>query len=131
MTRKEVLRFVKRVFHTEADYPFDEDTAVLRHRTSRKWYGIIIRVRKERVGLPGEGEAELLNLKGDPLLISSLKETEGYLPAYHMNKEKWISVRLDGSAEKESVKSLIRMSYDLSMAKEDREEEALRQKYKL
>jgi len=39
-----------------ADAPFDEDTIVLRHRDSRKWFGLLIHVH----GVP------CINLKCDP-----------------------------------------------------------------
>ena len=34
------------------------------------------------------------NVKSDPLLIGSLRGQDGYFPAYHMNKEKWLSIQL-------------------------------------
>ncbi len=43
-----------------------------------------------------------------------LREQSGYLPAYHMNKERWITIRLDGSVPEEEIKNLIDMSYHLT-----------------
>ena len=37
---------------------------------------------------------DVLNVKSDPLLIGSLRGQDGYFPAYHMNKEKWLSIQL-------------------------------------
>ena len=44
-----------------------------------------------KIGLTGEGEVDILNVKCDPILSGSLRMQPGFFPAYHMNKEKWIS----------------------------------------
>ena len=36
------------------------------------------------------------------------------VPAYHMNKEHWITAALDGSAPEDEIKILLAMSYDLT-----------------
>ena len=38
----------------------------------------------------------------------------GFLPAYHMNKEKWITVLLDGTVDKAQIMDLLNMSYELT-----------------
>lgn len=116
MDREEVLQWVRKKYGTEPDYPWKDDNAVLRHGENNKWYGLIMEVRRDRLGLPGEESVDVLNVKCDPVLISSLQSKEGFHPAYHMNKEKWISIRLDGSAGEEDIKNLIAISYELTSA---------------
>ena len=56
------------------------------------------------------------NLKCDPLLGYGLRQTHAdILPAWHMNKQHWITVRLEGDVPEELLGTLIRMSYDLTM----------------
>ena len=50
-------------------------------------------VGRDKFGLSGDGEVDILNVKSDPMLIGSYRTQEGFLPAYHMNKENWIAVR--------------------------------------
>ena len=69
------------------------------------------------LGLSGDGTVDVLNVKCDPMLAGSLRQQDGFHPAYHMNKDKWLSVRLDGSAPDNEIKSLIDLSYDLTAAK--------------
>lgn len=38
----------------------------------------------------------------------------GYAPAYHMNKEQWISILLDDSVATEKIRNLISMSYEMT-----------------
>ena len=36
----------------------------------------------------------------------------GFLPAYHMNKQNWISIILDGSVPDDKIFPLLELSYD-------------------
>ena len=65
-------------------------------------------------GLAGNQIIDILNVKSDPLLIGSLRSKQGYFPAYHMNKEKWVSIALDGSVPDDEIKNLLDMSYKLT-----------------
>ena len=114
MNRQEIFRWVKRQYGTEPDYPWQDDNAVLRHRKNRKWYGLIMRVERHRLGLPGEGETEVLNVKCDPELVGALRPQPGFLPAYHMNKAQWISILLDGTVAEKEIRNLLDMSYGLT-----------------
>nr|WP_242543304.1 MULTISPECIES: MmcQ/YjbR family DNA-binding protein [unclassified Enterococcus] len=43
-----------------------------------------------------------------------MKKSEGYYPAYHMNKNHWISVALNGAVEEKQVVYLLKDSYELT-----------------
>lgn len=116
--RKEVFAWVVQQYGTEPDYPWQDGNAVLRHKGNRKWYGLIMEVGRDKLGLAGNGKVEIINLKCDPALIGSLRGRPGFHPAYHMNKDKWITVRLDGSVPKEEVKELVGLSYSLTGPRE-------------
>ena len=45
---------------------------------------------------------------------------EGYLPAYHLNKEHWAAARLDGTLPMEQVKQLLSMSFEMVTPKRKR-----------
>ena len=92
MGRQEVFAWVKQQYGTEPDYPWQDGNAVLRHKRNRKWYGLVMEVGREKLGLTGYGTAEVINLKCNPDLIGSLRERPGFHPAYHMNKEHWLSL---------------------------------------
>ena len=68
--------------------------------------------------MDGDGTAEIINLKCQPALIGSLRERDGFYPAYHMNKDQWLSVRLDGSVADDELKSLIDLSFELTQKKQ-------------
>lgn len=53
---------------------------------------------------------EIVNLKCDPDLIPTLIRESGIYPAYHMNKQNWISVDIEGYEDLEKLKMLVDMS---------------------
>ncbi|MBR6046254.1 MAG: MmcQ/YjbR family DNA-binding protein [Ruminococcus sp.] len=113
-----MMRFVKKQYGTEPEYLWmrDPDSFVLRHK-SGKWYAVVMKVKRSRLGLKGEGFTEIMSVKCDPLLREGLLGEPGVLPAYHMNRQGWISVLLDGSAEEDIVCGSIKMSYELTKPK--------------
>ena len=114
MERKELFEWAKATYGTEPDYPWDDWNCVLRHTHNKKWYALVIEISEKKLGLTGERIVDVLNLKCDPLLIGSLRMKPGFFPAYHMNKDKWISVIMDGTVPSEEIKNLIELSYQLT-----------------
>lgn len=74
-----------------------------------------MRVSKSKFGIKNDNAVDILNLKSDPILIGSLRLKEGFFPAYHMNKEKWITIFLDGTVPKNEICDLLDLSYDLTI----------------
>ena len=119
MRREELLRLVEARYGVAADYPFarDGESAVLRHPAGGKWFALLMTVPRARLGLPGEGRADVLNVKADPLLVASLRGEPGFLPAYHMNKSHWNTIVLDGSVPPEDIQNMLAESWRLTAPK--------------
>ncbi len=117
--RGTVLKYALEQYGTQPEYPWDNspDSAVLRHTVGGKWYGLIMSVPKCKFGFSDDEPVDVLNLKCDPIMSGSMRLNSGIFPAYHMNKEHWISVLLDGTADKELIKMLIDASYELTAKK--------------
>lgn len=114
MNRQEVFEWVKETFGTKPDYPWKDWNCVLRHKHNNKWYAVILEVNENKLGLSGDNIIDVLNVKCDPMLIGSLRQKKGFFPAYHMNKDRWISIALDGTVPSEEIKNLIELSYELT-----------------
>lgn len=74
----------------------------------------------EKIGLADQDVLDLLNIKCDPILIGSLITQEGFFPAYHMNKENWISILLSEESEEifnQQIENLLDLSYELTIEK--------------
>lgn len=112
--RERIIQYALDTYGTEPEYPWADtpDGAVLRHSASKKWYALIMSVLPNRLGLPGEETIDVMNVKCNPIMIGSLLSTRGFLPAYHMNKNHWISILLDGSVPDDQIFPLLELSYD-------------------
>lgn len=71
-------------------------------------------VPKSKLGLDGDEILDVVNFKCDRILIDSLTAEPGFFPAYHMNKENWITVALDGSVSDEKILMLLDISFELT-----------------
>ena len=114
--KEDIVNYVAKEFAVEPEHLWEKFPryAVLRHSGSKKWFRIIMNVPKEKLGLAGEGEVEILDVKCHPEKTGSLRKLEGVYPGYHMNKEHWISVLLDGSVATRQIHELIEDSYALT-----------------
>lgn len=122
--RQDVLKFAMEQYYTEPEYLWLSlpEYAVLRHSDNKKWYGIIMNVPRQKLGLSGNGIVDILDVKCDPLLGGSLRMTAGFLPAYHMHHENWITILLDGTVEKDMIFSLLEMSFELTASRQTKKE---------
>lgn len=114
MNTQSVFEYVKKKYNTDPDYPWNDSNVVLRHSDSRKWYAVVMKVRADKLGMSGTNLVEVMNVKCDPALISVLRTKEGFFPAYHMNKDSWISILLDERVSEQEVKQLLDLSYELT-----------------
>lgn len=114
MERIELFEWAKERYGTNPDYPWNDWNCVLRHKDNNKWYALIMEVPERKLGLAGDRIVDILNVKCDPILIGSLRMKPGYFPAYHMNKDKWLSIILDGTVSDDEIKDLIELSYQLT-----------------
>lgn len=116
--KRSVVEYSLKAYGVSPDYPWDDDPSfVLRHKDNRKWFALIMEVAPKRLGLEGDSTLDVLNVKCSPMMLGSLLEEKGFLPAYHMSKSSWISILLDGSVDCDKVFSLIDMSYGMTESK--------------
>lgn len=117
MNRKDIFEWTMQKYGTTPDFPWKDENAVLRHKDNKKWYGVILKVGRDKLGFSETDVVDVLNVKCEPLLIGSLLMKGGFFPAYHMNKDLWISILLENTVTDEEIKSLIEMSYELTKKK--------------
>ena len=119
MNRKQAEGYIAEKYGVTPEYPWLSSPmhGVFRHESNRKWFAIIMRVSGTKLGLESDENIDVMNVKCDNIVIGSLLGQSGFFPAYHMNKSHWISIALDGSAEEETVKWLIDMSFSATAEK--------------
>ncbi len=115
-----VLDYIRQQYGAEPEYLWAENdtNAAIRHPTSKKWFAALLQqLPGSKLGLPQVERVDILNLKCDPVLIASLRDGLGYLPAWHMNKTHWLSLRLDGTVPVEDICALVDLSWQLTAPK--------------
>jgi len=117
--RGEWEQYIAAAYSAEPEKPWapEGDHTVFRHPNNRKWFAVLMTIPRARLEAGREGSVDIVNLKCGPILASSLRTEAGIYPAWHMNKNHWISVALDGSADPEQIKWLLDISWDLTNTK--------------
>lgn len=114
---KKIISHISKKYGDEPQFLWEKysDSAVFRRKSSGKWYGVLLTVGKDKL-IPGtSGKVEIIDLRIDP--SSPAAKEKKYMPAYHMNKTRWITVILDGSVSTREIYRLIDASYELADAK--------------
>ena len=118
MTKQEFFELCKSAYLTSPDYPFDEDfeTAVLRHKDTRKWFALVMNISRRKLGLDSDELIDVVNLKIPTEMFGSFGAEDGVYPAYHMNKLHWISVSFPDAPD-DIVRFLLNASFEATQAK--------------
>lgn len=112
--RADILEYVNLQYATDPEYPWIDtpEHAVLRH-SNGKWYGIIMNISRDKLGLNSNEKIDILVCKCDPMMRELLLSEKGFYPAYHMNKVHWITILLDGSVKTDLACHVLDMSHQI------------------
>jgi len=113
MNRKKIIEYCLTFQAAYENYPFDENWTVMRHHGNKKSFAFIY-----------EHNGKLcVNLKCEPNEADILRRIyKDVTPAYHMNKEHWNTVVINGDVPDDALFEMIRHSYDLIKPKKKSEE---------
>ena len=116
MNRQELSAYLTETYNCAGEYLFARypNFQVFRHNGKKKWFAVLMDIPRKNLGLEGEKEISVVNLKCDTRLIGSFRRSPGIYPGWHMNKAHWLTVALDGTVEDEKIKFLVDMSYELT-----------------
>ncbi len=119
MNREKLEKYILDTYGIEPDHPWQDepDNTVFRHQINRKWFALIMKISEEKLGREGRRPVDAVNLKCETALIGSMLLEPGIYPAYHMNKDHWITAALDGSAADEIILMLLDLSFSLTAPK--------------
>ena len=111
-----IIGYISEKFGGEPEYLWlrTPDACIVRRKDNQKWYALLMTVDGSKLGLPESSPVRILNVKCDPIMAGSLRCRNGILPAYHMNKNSWITILLDGSLKTDEIFPLIDMSFSLT-----------------
>ena len=119
MTRQELAIHIKDFYNIVYDCPFEDelDAWAFRHSDNKKWFALVMRIKKKKLGIDSDEYIDVVNLKCAPEIMDDLYFESGVFPAYHMSKKHWLTLTLDGSCRDETIKWVTKISYDLTKKK--------------
>lgn len=113
---QQIISYIRQKYGDELEFlwkNFPTD-AIWRRKDTNKWYGLLVKLPKNKLGLKGSENVDILNLKVSPEKLEKLLDNKSILHAYHMNKKHWITICLDGTVETQKITNLIDESYKLA-----------------
>ncbi len=110
-----VIDYAQKQYATVPEYlwPKFPDNAVLRRADDKKWYAVILTVERRKLGLEGDENVEILDLRVRPDELETFIDKKRYFSGYHMNKRHWYTILLDGSLPDEEIRQRIDASFYL------------------
>lgn len=116
ITKKEVSKFIEGKYNVLPEYIFEKfpNYCVFRHENEKKWFCLLMTIPKKKLGGDSDEKIEVIDLKIDPALGDILRNSSYIYPAYHMNKEHWITIDLSQIDHVEQIADLLEDSYQLT-----------------
>ena len=116
---KQIITYVKNKYGDELEFLWEKSpkNAVIRRKSSNKWYIVILTISKRKLNLDSDEIIEVINLHNTVEEIKKLIDNKKYFPVYHMNKKYWCTICLDGTVELKEIYKLIDISYELAKKK--------------
>ena len=113
---KEIIDYINNKYGDKLEFLWEKSpkNAVVRRKSTKKWYAAILTISKRKIGLNTDELVEIINLHSSQEEIEKLIDNKKYFPAYHMNKKHWCTICLDGTVELKEIYKLIDISYELA-----------------
>lgn len=102
---EELINYIQQEYDIVPERPWmsSPENRTFKDKQSGKWFALIMPVAKRKLGISEDGEIFVVNVKADSDFIAMVSRRDGYRPGYHMNKQHWLTVFLDGTVPKEQV----------------------------
>ena len=113
--KDQVIAYIRQQYQIEPEHPWAKypEYATFKAGESTKWFAILMHVARKTLQLEGDGEVWIMNVKVDLDFLMFASDIEGFLPAYHMNKQHWVTILLDGTVPMQTIESQIAQSYQI------------------
>lgn len=116
---KEIIKYIKEKYDDELEYLWKKfpNNAVWRNKDNKKWYGALLVLAENKLGIESDKTIEIIDLRYPKEKIKNVIDNKKIFPGYHMNKDNWITIKLDESVDIKKLFDLIDNSYKLSLDK--------------
>lgn len=112
--KQEIIKFIDKKYNASPEYLWRRypTYCIFRHKNNNKWFALLGNVPRSVLGLSGDGEVDIINVKTND--AEFFRGVCGVFPAYHMNKNHWVTALLDGTLPLKNIQNLIETSYKLT-----------------
>ena len=113
--KDDYIAWIKTQFGAEPDYPWPDDApySFVFRCPNEKWFALVMRIKYRQLGLTGDEEVWVVNMKASQDEIPNLIDKKSIFPAWHMNKKHWITVLLTAATDFEKLCELTQKSWVL------------------
>lgn len=110
------IEYVRKKYGDELEFLWTKfpENAVWRRKDNQKWYGAILTVTGNKIGLDTDEIVEIIDLRMKAENREAILSREHYYPGWHMNKKSWYTLVLDNCIADEEIKLRITESYELA-----------------
>ena len=109
------IAWIKSQFGAELDFPWPDDApwSFVFRCPNEKWFALVMRIKYRQLGLTGDEEVWVVNMKASQDEIPNLIDKKSIFPAWHMNKKHWITVLLTAATDFNKLCELTQKSWEL------------------
>lgn len=114
---QKVIEYVRQKYNDELEFLWEKypSNAIWRRKDTKKWYCALLVLSKRKLYIESDEVIDILDLRVEPEELKSLIDNKKYFAGYHMNKQHWCTICLDGSIALEEVFGRIDNSYALAL----------------
>ncbi|MCM1290243.1 MAG: MmcQ/YjbR family DNA-binding protein [Corallococcus sp.] len=120
--KSRIMQWLQDTYGTVPENPWEDEPTYYTFKTAKsaKWYALFMDIAPKFLSLEGDLPVQVVNLKADPSTVASAVDNRRIFPAYHMNKQHWITVLLNASTDVAELKNLLSASYLLADGKKSK-----------
>ena len=116
---KEIIKYVKEKYNDDLEFLWQKfpGNAIWRNKTNNKWYGALLIISESKLEIESDRIIDIIDLRYQKDKIKEIIDNDKIFAGYHMNKDSWITIRLNDSVKTEKIIDLIDNSYNISLEK--------------
>lgn len=114
-----VIKYIKEKYNDNLEFLWEKfpNDAIWRNKDNNKWYGVLMVLSENKLGIDSNKIIDIIDLRYQKENIKELIDNKKIFGGYHMNKNNWITIKLDESVDIKEIYKLIDNSYELSLEK--------------
>lgn len=115
---QEIIEYIRNKYNSNLEFLWEkfDDTAICRRSDNQKWYLVLMKLNKQKLGLSENKVVEIIDLRVDKNK-ESIVNNKTIFAGYHMNKKSWITICLDNSLSTQEILIFLDNSYNLAKGK--------------